>query len=50
MGGIPSENFGLGSSTSVTVDAVHAYWGELTSSVRLVREACEIVIEVIKLL
>lgn len=45
MGDIPSEGSGLGSSSTVTVGALHAlyaYLGELVSMERLAKEACEI--------
>jgi D-glycero-alpha-D-manno-heptose-7-phosphate kinase len=47
MGDIPSAS-GLGSSSTVTVGALHAmytYLGEMVSAERLAREACEIEIE-----
>ena len=43
MGDIPSEGSGLGSSSTVTVGALHAmyaYQGEIVSAERLAREAC----------
>ncbi|MDL1909462.1 GHMP kinase [Chloroflexi bacterium CFX6] len=48
MGDIPSEGSGLGSSSTVTVGALHAmyaYLGEIVSAARLAREACAIEIE-----
>lgn len=48
MGDIPSEGSGLGSSSTVTVGALHAmyaYMGELVPTERLAREACAIEIE-----
>ncbi len=48
MGDIPSEGSGLGSSSTVTVGALHAmyaYLGEMVAAERLAREACEIEIE-----
>jgi D-glycero-alpha-D-manno-heptose-7-phosphate kinase len=48
MGDIPSEGSGLGSSSTVTVGALHAmyaYRGEIVSAERLAREACTIEIE-----
>lgn len=51
MGDIPSEGSGLGSSSTVTVGALHAmhaYHGDLTSAEILAREACEIEIETLK--
>jgi D-glycero-alpha-D-manno-heptose-7-phosphate kinase len=50
MGDIPSEGSGLGSSSTVTVGALHAlyaYQGEMVSAEKLAREAC--VIEIDKL-
>lgn len=50
MGDIPSEGSGLGSSSTVTVGALHAmyaYLGEIVSAERLAREACTI--EIVKL-
>ena len=47
---IPSEGSGLGSSSSITVALLHAlycYKGELVSSERLAREACEIEIDIL---
>lgn len=51
MGDIPSEGSGLGSSSTVTVGALHAmysYHGEIVSAERLAREACTIEIETLK--
>jgi D-glycero-alpha-D-manno-heptose-7-phosphate kinase len=51
MGDIPSEGSGLGSSSTVTVGALHAmysYHGEIVSAERLAREACAIEIETLK--
>lgn len=51
MGDIPSEGSGLGSSSTVTVGALHAmytYRGEIISAERLAREACAIEIETLK--
>jgi D-glycero-alpha-D-manno-heptose-7-phosphate kinase len=51
MGDIPSEGSGLGSSSTVTVGALHAmyaYRGDIVSAERLAREACTIEIEVLK--
>ena len=51
MGDIPSEGSGLGSSSTVTVGALHAmyaYLGEMVPAERLAREACEIEIEILK--
>jgi D-glycero-alpha-D-manno-heptose-7-phosphate kinase len=51
MGDIPSEGSGLGSSSTVTVGALHAmyaYHGEIVSAEQLAREACAIEIEVLK--
>jgi D-glycero-alpha-D-manno-heptose-7-phosphate kinase len=48
MGDIPSEGSGLGSSSTVTVGALHAmysYLGELPSAETLAREACAIEID-----
>jgi len=48
MGDIPSEGSGLGSSSTVTVGALHAmyaYLGEMVPAERLAREACMIEIE-----
>jgi D-glycero-alpha-D-manno-heptose-7-phosphate kinase len=51
MGDIPSEGSGLGSSSTVTVGALHAlytYLGEIVSAERLAREACSIEIDKLK--
>lgn len=51
MGDIPSEGSGLGSSSTVTVGALHAmyaYLGEIVTAERLAREACAIEIETLK--
>lgn len=51
MGDIPSEGSGLGSSSTVTVGALHAmysYRGDIVSAERLAREACAIEIETLK--
>lgn len=51
MGDIPSEGSGLGSSSTVTVGALHAmyaYLGEIVSAERLAREACTIEIVTLK--
>jgi D-glycero-alpha-D-manno-heptose-7-phosphate kinase len=51
MGDIPSEGSGLGSSSTVTVGALHAtyaYLGRMVSAERLAREACAIEIETLK--
>jgi D-glycero-alpha-D-manno-heptose-7-phosphate kinase len=48
MGDIPSAGSGLGSSSTVTVGALHAMYtlqGEIVPAERLAREACEIEIE-----
>jgi D-glycero-alpha-D-manno-heptose-7-phosphate kinase len=48
MGDIPSEGSGLGSSSTVTVGALHAlytYLGEIVSAEQLAQEACNIEIE-----
>jgi D-glycero-alpha-D-manno-heptose-7-phosphate kinase len=50
MGDIPTEGSGLGSSSTVTVGALHAmytYRKNLISSEQLAREACEIEIDVL---
>ena len=50
MGDIPSAGSGLGSSSTVTVGALHAVYslmGELVSAERLAREACEIEIDIL---
>jgi D-glycero-alpha-D-manno-heptose-7-phosphate kinase len=51
MGDIPSAGSGLGSSSTVTVGALHAmysYLDELVPAERLAREACEIEIDVLR--
>lgn len=51
MGDIPSEGSGLGSSSTVTVGALHAmytYLGEMVSAETLAREACRIEIDLLK--
>ena len=51
MGDIPSEGSGLGSSSTVTVGALHAmyaYQGEIVSAERLAREACTVEINTLK--
>lgn len=51
MGDIPSEGSGLGSSSTVTVGALHAmyaYLGEIVSAETLAREACKIEMEILK--
>lgn len=51
MGDIPSEGSGLGSSSTVTVGALHAmytYLGEIVSAETLAREACKIEMDVLK--
>ena len=51
MGDIPSEGSGLGSSSTVTVGALHAMYahlGEMIPAERLAREACEIEIDILK--
>jgi D-glycero-alpha-D-manno-heptose-7-phosphate kinase len=51
MGDIPSEGSGLGSSSTVTVGALHAmytYLGEIVSAEQLAREACKIEMDVLK--
>lgn len=48
---IPSEGSGLGSSSSLTVGLLHAFYqfkGKLVTSEQLAREACEIEIDVLK--
>jgi len=48
MGDIPSEGSGLGSSSTVTVGALHAmyaFMGEMVTAERLAQEACEIEIQ-----
>ncbi|UCG25847.1 MAG: GHMP kinase [Chloroflexota bacterium] len=50
MGDIPSAGSGLGSSSTVTVGALHAAYrllGELVSAEQLAREACEIEIDIL---
>lgn len=50
MGDIPSAGSGLGSSSTVTVGALHAmysYLGKLVSAEQLAREACEIEIDIL---
>jgi D-glycero-alpha-D-manno-heptose-7-phosphate kinase len=50
MGDIPSAGSGLGSSSTVTVGALHAmytYLGENVTAARLAQEACEIEIDVL---
>ncbi len=50
MGDIPSRGSGLGSSSTVTVGALHsmyAYNGEIVNAEKLAREACEIEIDVL---
>jgi len=51
MGDIPSAGSGLGSSSTVTVGALHAtysYLGNLVSAETLARQACEIEIDILK--
>ncbi len=51
MGDIPSEGSGLGSSSTVTVGALHAmytYLGEMVSAETLAREACKIEMDVLQ--
>jgi D-glycero-alpha-D-manno-heptose-7-phosphate kinase len=51
MGDIPSEGSGLGSSSTVTVGALHAlytYLGEMVSAETLAREACNIEMDILK--
>jgi D-glycero-alpha-D-manno-heptose-7-phosphate kinase len=51
MGDIPSEGSGLGSSSTVTVGALHAmytYLGEIISAEQLAREACKIEMDILK--
>lgn len=51
MGDIPSTGSGLGSSSTVTVGALHAMYthlGHLVTSEQLAREACEIEIDLLK--
>jgi D-glycero-alpha-D-manno-heptose-7-phosphate kinase len=50
MGDIPSEGSGLGSSSTVTVGALHAlytYKGEIVPAEQLAKEACEIEIDIL---
>ena len=50
MGDIPSEGSGLGSSSTVTVGALHALYtflGEIAPAEQLAKEACEIEIEIL---
>jgi len=50
MGDIPSEGSGLGSSSTVTVGALHAmysYLGDLVSAEQLASEACDIEINIL---
>ena len=50
MGDIPSEGSGLGSSSTVTVGALHALYtflGEIAPAEQLAMEACEIEIEIL---
>ena len=50
MGDIPSEGSGLGSSSTVTVGALHAmytYKGKIVNAEKLATEACEIEIDVL---
>jgi D-glycero-alpha-D-manno-heptose-7-phosphate kinase len=50
MGDIPSEGSGLGSSSTVTVGALHAmytYMGKIVSAEKLAHEACEIEIDIL---
>lgn len=51
MGDIPSEGSGLGSSSTVSVGALHAmyaYQGEMVSAETLARDACRIEIDILK--
>ncbi len=51
MGDIPSEGSGLGSSSTVTVGALHAmyaYNGVIVNAEKLASEACEIELEILK--
>lgn len=51
MGDIPSEGSGLGSSSTVTVGALHAmyaYQGEMVSAETLAREACKIELDILR--
>ena len=48
---IPSEGSGLGSSSTVTVSLLHAFYaykGEIVTKERLAKEACEIEIDILK--
>ena len=50
MGDIPSEGSGLGSSSTVTVGALHAMYahkGEIVNAEKLATEACEIEIDIL---
>jgi len=50
MGDIPSEGSGLGSSSTVTVGALHAmytYQGVIVNAEKLAKEACEIEIDIL---
>jgi len=50
MGDIPSAGSGLGSSSTVTVGALHALYtmqGEIVPALRLAQEACEIEIDIL---
>lgn len=50
MGDIPSAGSGLGSSSTVTVGALHAMYtlmGEIVPAERLAREACEVEIDIL---
>lgn len=50
MGDIPSAGSGLGSSSTVTVGALHALYtmqGEIVPAVQLAKEACEIEIDIL---
>jgi len=50
MGDIPSQGSGLGSSSTVTVGALHAMYslrGELVSAQQLAEEACEIELDIL---
>jgi D-glycero-alpha-D-manno-heptose-7-phosphate kinase len=51
MGDIPSEGSGLGSSSTVTVGALHAmyaYRGEIVAAEQLARDACAVEIETLR--
>ena len=51
MGDIPSEGSGLGSSSTVTVGALHAmyaYQGEIVTAKQLAEEACEIELDALR--